>query len=75
MKGSLANTLYPPTVSRNEGQVLKCLYSYLWLRKYLRIDVFGCLMFVRYYFYPGDRNEIYGASVLEPLYYKLLHPR
>ena len=32
-------------------------------------------MFVKYYFYPGDRNEIYGASVLEPLYYKLPHPR
>lgn len=30
-------------------------------------------MFVKYYFPAGDRNGIYGASVLEPLYQKLPH--
>jgi hypothetical protein len=69
MKRSLANILYPADCELKRGTVLKCLYSCLWLSKYLRIDVvFGYITFVKCYIHPGDRNEIYGASVLESLY-------
>jgi len=69
MKRSLANILYPADCELKRGTVLKCLYSYLWLSKCLRIDVvFGYIMFVINTFYAGDRNEIYDASGLEPLY-------
>jgi hypothetical protein len=69
MKRSLANILYPGDCELKRGTALKCLYSYLWLNKYLRIDVvFGCIMFVKYTSYAGDRNEIYDASGLQLLY-------
>jgi hypothetical protein len=68
MKCSLANILYPAECELKRWTVLKCLYSYLWLSKYLRIDVvFGYIMLVKYNFYAGDHSEIYGASVLEPI--------
>jgi hypothetical protein len=69
MKHSLAHILYPANCQLKRGTVLKRHYSYLWLSKYLRIDVvFGYIMFVKYTFYAGDHSEIYDASGLEPLY-------
>jgi len=68
MKRYLANTLYPASCELKRGAVLKCLYSYLWLSAYLRIDVVFGYMHVKYYFHAGYRNEIYCASVLEPLH-------
>lgn len=68
MKRSLANTVYRASCELKRGTVLKYLYSYLWLSKYLRTDIVFGYMLEKYYFHAGDHNEIYGASVLELLY-------